>query len=185
MSGTKTFSNETAERYALALFEVSNEKSELDSNENNATKLLEIYNGNLEFKNFIKNPTNHLETQKKVLNEISKTLNFSNNLKNFLNLIIEKRRIFFLDKILKKFISLCSRGSGKINALLTSSKKHSKEEIEDISKQISNSIGSEVELTFNVNQDLIGGIKLQVGSMLIDTSIKNKLKKFKQLMVKN
>ena len=185
MGGTKTFSNETAERYALALFEVSNEKSELGSNENNATKLLEIYNGNLEFKNFIKNPTNHLETQKKVFNEISKILNFSNNLKNFFNLIIEKRRIFFLDKILKKFLSLCSRGRGKINALLTSSKKLSKEEIEDISKQISNSIGSEIELTFNVNQDLIGGIKLQVGSMLIDTSIKNKLKKFKQLMVEN
>ena len=185
MSKTKTFSNETAERYALALFEVSNEKSELDTAEYNALKILEIYNGNSEFRNFIKNPTNHLEIQKKVFNEISKILNFSNNFKNFFNLIIEKRRIFFLDKILNKFLSLCSRGKGKINALLTSSKKLSTDEIEGISKQISNTIGSKVELTFNVNQDLIGGIKLQVGSLLIDTSIKNKLKKFKQLMVEN
>ena len=110
---------------------------------------------------------------------------FSNNLKNFFKLIIEKRRIFFLDKILQKFLTLCSKKKGKIEAILTSSKKLSNEEIADINRQISNTIGSKVELTFNVNQDLIGGVKLQVGSLLIDTSIKNKLKKFKQLMVEN
>ena len=99
-------------------------------------------------------------------------------------------RVFFylLQKsyiVLQKFLNLCSKKKGKIDALLTSSKKLSNEEIADINRQISNTIGSKVELTFNVNQDLIGGIKLQVGSLLIDTSIKNKLKKFKQLMVEN
>ena len=87
--------------------------------------------------------------------------------------------------ILQKFLTLCSKKKGKIEALLTSSKKLSNNEIADISRQISDTIGSKVELTFKVNQDLIGGIKLQVGSLLIDTSIKNKLKKFKQLMVEN
>ena len=185
MSETKTFSNETAERYALALFEISDESSELDSVELKISQLLKIYNEHSEFRNFIKNPTNHIDIQIRVFEKISNIFTFNNNLKNFFKLIIEKRRIFFLDKILKKFLILCSKKKGKIDALLTSSKKLSNEEIADISRQISNTIGSKVELTFKVNQDLIGGIKLQVGSLLIDTSIKNKLKKFKQLMVEN
>ena len=185
MSETKTFSNETAERYALALFEISDESSELDAVELKVSQLLKIYYEHAEFRNFIKNPTNHLDIQIRVFDKISNIFTFSNNLKNFLKLIIEKRRIFFLDKILQKFLTLCSKKKGKIDALLTSSKKLSNEKIADISRQISNTIGSKVELTFKVNQDLIGGIKLQVGSLLIDTSIKNKLKKFKQLMVEN
>ncbi len=185
MSGTKTFSNETAERYALALFEVSNESSDLDAIEQKAKQLLKIYNENPEFKNFIKNPTNHIEIQKKVFKEITNILNLNINFSNFLSLLIEKRRIFFFDKIIKKFLNLCSKKKGKISALLTSSKKLSQEEIDDINKQISDTIKSKVELTFKVNPDLISGIKLQVGSLLIDTSVKNKLKKFKQLMIEN
>ena len=66
MSGTKTFSNETAERYALALFEISDESSELDSVELKISQLLKIYNEHSEFRNFIKNPTNHIDIQIKV-----------------------------------------------------------------------------------------------------------------------
>ena len=185
MSGIKTFSNETAERYALALFEVSVESSELEIVELKVSKILKIYHENSEFRNFIKNPTNHLDIQIQVFNKIANIFVLSNNLKNFFNLIIEKRRIFFLEKILIKFLTLCSKKKGKIDALLTSSKKLSKDQIADINRQIANTIGSKVELTFNVNQDLIGGIKLQVGSLLIDTSVKNKLKRFKQLMIEN
>ena len=185
MSGIKTFSNETSERYALALFELAKENSELEIIEKDITFLLEICKNNSDFNSFLKNPTNQLELQIKVFTEISKLMKLNKTFTNFLQLIINKRRIFFLDKILQKFLNLCSKKKGKIDALLTSSKKLSNEEIADINRQISNTIGSKVELTFNVNQDLIGGIKLQVGSMLIDTSIKNKLKKFKQLMVEN
>ena len=52
LSGTKTFSNEAAERYALALFEISNESSELDVVELKVSQLLKIYHENSEFRNF-------------------------------------------------------------------------------------------------------------------------------------
>ena len=51
MSGIKTFSNETSERYALALFELANEKSELEGIEKDITFLLEICKNNLDFNN--------------------------------------------------------------------------------------------------------------------------------------
>ena len=53
----KSFSSETANRYALALYELANENSELEAVEKNVSELLSIYNTSEDFKNFIKNPT--------------------------------------------------------------------------------------------------------------------------------
>ena len=54
-----------------------------------------------------------------------------------------------------------------------------------ISQEISKAIKSSIEFTFKIDKSLISGIKIQVGSLLIDTSVKNKLKRIKQLMTEN
>ncbi len=180
MSGTKTFSNETSERYALALFELANEKSELDVIEKDITFLLDICRRNSDFNSFLKNPTNQLELQSKVFTEISKLMKLNKNLSNFLQLIINKRRIFFLDKILNRFIKLSSKGKGKVEALLISSKNLTQKERDNVSQEISKAIKSNIEITYKTDKNLISGIKIQVGSLLIDTSVRNKLKRIKQ-----
>ena len=90
MSGIKTFSNETSERYALALFELANERSEIKDIEKHILSLLEICNRNQEFNNFLKNPTNQIDVQIKVFIEISKIMKLNKTLSNFLQLIIDK-----------------------------------------------------------------------------------------------
>ena len=182
MSGIKTFSNETSERYALALFELANEKSELEDIEKNISFLLEICRGNQDFNNFLKNPTNQLELQSKVFAEISEIVKLNKNFSNFLQLLINKRRIFFLEKILDKFIKISSNRKGKIDATLISSKDLSQDERIKISQEISKAIKSKIEFTFKTDKSLISGIKIQVGSLLIDTSLSNKLKRIKQSM---
>ena len=109
--------------------------------------------------------------------------NFSKNLKNFFLLLIEKRRIFFSKKILDSFLRLCSKKRGEIKASLISSKELSTSELENISKELSTSIGSTIKFDYKTDQELIGGLKLQLGSFMIDTSIKNKLKKYEQKML--
>ena len=185
MSSIKTFSNETSERYALALFELSSEKSEIDDIEKNVTFLLETCKSNLEFNNFLKNPTYQLDVQSKVFYEISKILKLSKILSNFLQLIIKKRRIYFLDKILANFIKLSSNRKGKIEALLISSKDLSTKEKNNINEEISKAVKSNIDLSFKTDKNLISGVKIQVGSLLIDTSVSNKLKKIKQSMIEN
>ena len=110
-------------------------------------------------------------------------MSFSKNLKNFFLLLIEKRRIFFVKKISESFLKLCSRKRGEVKASLISSKELSSSELDEISKDLSNSMGSTIKFDYKVDKDLIGGLKLQLGSFMIDTSIKNKLKKYKQAML--
>ena len=66
-----------------------------------------------------------------------------------------------------------------------SSKELSTTELDEISKDLSKSMGSTIKFDYKVDKELIGGLKLQLGSFMIDTSIKNKLKKYKLAMLEN
>ena len=185
MSTNKSFSTETSERYARALFEVANESSELDKIENSLNEFLSIYDSSFEFVSFLKNPTQSKKNQLEAINIISKELSFSKILNNFMLLLVEKKRIFFVKKIIKNFLNLCSQKKGELKASLISSKTLSNEELNEISSQFSQSVGSKIKFEYSVDKSLIGGIKIQLGSLMVDTSIKNKLRKYEQLMLEN
>ena len=95
MSSKKSFSSETANRYSLALYELAEENSELSVVEKNINDLLFIYNSNEELKNFIKNPTQSQSNQLTLINKLSVEMNLSKIVKNFLSILVTKRRIFF------------------------------------------------------------------------------------------
>ena len=122
MSTNKSFSTETSERYSRALFEVAQEASELDKIENDIKNFASLLTNSLEIKNFIHNPTQSKDNQNSVLDLLAEKLNFSKNLKNFMFLLIDKRRIFFVEKIIDSFLRLCSQKRGEVKASLISSK---------------------------------------------------------------
>ena len=80
---------------------------------------------------------------------------------------------------------LCSKKRGEIKASLISSKELTQSELDTLSKDLSDTIGSIFKLDYKVDKELIGGLKLQLGSFMIDTSIKNKLRKYEQAMIEN
>ena len=173
MSSNKSFSTETSERYSRALFEVLKEFNELDKTEGDIKNFQSLITINSEVKNFLKDPTQSIDQQNKAINLLAEKFNFSKNLKNFFLLLIEKRRIFFVEKIFESFLKLCLKKRGEIKASLISS------------KELSQSMGATLKFDYVVDKNLIGGLKLQLGSFMIDTSIKNKLKKYEQAMLEN
>ena len=185
MSTNKSFSTETSERYSRALFEISRDSDDLDKVESDIKNFKLIYDKNLEVRNFIKDSSQIITEQNKLVNLISDKLKFSKNVQKFLLLLIEKRRIFFVNKIIESFLRLCSQKRGEIKASLISSKELSQTELNDISTDLSKSMGSTLKFDYKVDKELIGGLKLQLGSIMIDTSIRNKLKKYEQAMLEN
>tara|TARA_X000001036_G_C20673032_1_gene803151 strand:- start:1309 stop:1866 length:558 start_codon:yes stop_codon:yes gene_type:complete len=185
MSSNKSFSTETSERYSRALFEVANESNELEKVENDIKNFQLLFNSSNEIKNFIQNPTQSINAQNSVINLLAEKIGFSKNLKNFFLLLIKKRRIFFIKKILESFLRLSSKKRGEVKASLISSKELSKTQLDEISKDLSKSMGSTIIFDYKVDEDLIGGLKLQLGSFMIDTTIKNKLKKYQQRMLES
>ena len=119
------------------MFEVSQESSELDKAESDIKNFLSILASSSDIENFIKNPTQSLDQQIMLINILAEKLGFSKNLRNFFLLLIEKRRIFFIQKISESFLKLCLKKRGEIKASLISSKDLSQIEIDKISKELS------------------------------------------------
>jgi len=183
LSTNKSFSSETANRYALALYELAKENLELESVEKNVKEFLTAYKTSEDLKNFIKNPTQSQSIQLEILDKISAQMNLSKIIKNFLSVLVIKRRIFFINKIFLNFLSLASKQRGEIKASLVSSKNLTREELDTLNKELSQAMGTPIAFDYKVDENLIGGMKMQIGSLMIDTSIKNKLKKYEQTML--
>ena len=128
-------------------------------------------------------PIFNLHIQIKVFNEISKIIKLNKIESNFLQLIINKRRIYFLDKILEKFIKLTSERKGKIDAILISSKELTSAELVKIQSELSNDFKSPIKIDYKHDPSLIGGLVIQVGSIMVDASIKTKLKQLEKNMI--
>ena len=183
MSSNKSFSSETANRYALALYELAKENSELEIIEKDINEFLDVYNTSEDLKNFIKNPTQSQSNQLEILKKISIEMSLSKIIKSFLSVLVTKRRIFFLNTIFKQFLLLTSKKRGEIKASLISSKSLTKDELNNLNTEISKVLGTVINLDYKVDESLIGGLKIQVGSLMVDTSIKNKLKNYEQIML--
>ena len=110
-------------------------------------------------------------------------MNLSKIIQNFLGVLVTKRRIFYIKKIFLNFLSLASKQRGELKASLISSKNLTSEELENLSKDLSKTMGAPIALDYEVDENLIGGLKMQIGSLMIDTSIQNKLKKYEQAML--
>ena len=183
MSKDTGFSISSAERYSLALFELSEENNLLSQIEEQSLSVLNLINQSKDFFNLIKDPTTSQEDLSKVINKIADINKFENLFKNFLNFLIRKRRFFFIERILKSFIEICSKKRGELTAELKSAKKLSSDEIKKITDELSTNFSSKIKLNYKHDESLIGGLVVQVGSTMVDSSIKNKLQQIENRMI--
>jgi len=183
LSKNKGFSITSAERYSLALYELANESNLLEQVEDQSLSILDLISSSKDFSNLIKDPTSSQEDLLKVINNISENNKFENLLKNFLSFLITKRRFFYVEQILKSFIETCSKKRGELKAELKSAKELSNEEITKITDELTQNFSSKIKLNYKHEQSLIGGLVVQVGSTMVDTSIKNKLQQIENIMI--
>jgi len=183
LSSKSTFSNSTSISYALALYEISRENSELDKVTENMKSLSQLLKVSNEFRETILNPTITKEDKGNVISIIAQNNNFSKTFKNFLGFISIKNRLFFLDKIIESFLNLVSKNKGELKAKLISSKKLTEEEQKKIQNELSKNFKSVLNIDYKYDPNLIAGLIIQVGSIMVDTSIKTKLKKLEKNML--
>ena len=183
MGSKSTFTNSTSKSYALALYELAKENSDLKDVEDGVYGLKTLLNDSFDFKEMISSPTVGKEEKKKVMFGISDRYNFSQTLKKFLGFLTVKNRLFFLGRIIDSFLNILSFNKGELKAKLVSSKQLSKTEIENIQTELSKDFESPIKIDYKYDPNLIAGLIIQVGSVMVDASVKNKLKQLEKNMV--
>jgi len=183
LSNKNRFSDSSAKSYSQALYELATEEKNLSDVEEHVISLIKLISKSENFNLLIQDPTNKQEDQLNVINIIFEKFKLNTLLKNFLNFLIMKRRFFYVEKILKYFVMICSKNRGEISAKLTVAKELNENEINKIKNDLSQNFGADVKLNYNYDPDLIGGLIMQVESVMIDTSIKNKLQQIENKMI--
>ena len=183
MSDKNRFSDSSAKSYSQALYELASEEKKLNEVEEHSISIIQLISQSEDFNSLIKDPTNKQEDQLNAINFIFEKFSLNSLLKKFLNFLVMKRRFFYVEKILKDFVMICSKKRGEISAKLTVAKELNENEINKIKNELSQNFGSDVKLNYNYDPDLIGGLIMQVESVMIDTSIKNKLQQIENKMI--
>ena len=146
MSKNKGFSDTSASRYSLALYELAVEAKMLSDIEDHAGQIINLIFLSEDFKSLINDPTNNKEDQLNALSKISEQYKLNVLLTKFLNFLISKRRFFYVDKILKSFIEICSIKRGELKAELTSAKNLTEDEVNNIKEELTKNFSSKIKL---------------------------------------
>jgi len=183
LSSKSTFSNSTSKSYALALYELAKENSEINKVEDGMNGLKTLLSESFDFKEMILSPAVGKGDKRNIIFKIADQNNFSEILKKFLGFLATKNRLFFLDKVIESFLNLVSNNKGELKAKIVSSKKLSTGEQKKIQNELSEDFKSQLNINYEYDPDLIAGLIIQIGSVMIDTSIKTKLKKLEKNMI--
>lgn len=172
-SQSNSFSDATG-RYAKSIFQIAVEKNILPEIETNFFQVGTLLKDSIDFKKFVVNPTIQKQSRLSIIETISKKFNFNKYFINFLKLINEKGRFFFLEKIIRDFFSIVAESKGEVTADLIIANEISEIKKEEIKKELSLLYKKDIKLNFSVDESLISGSILKVGSKMIDNSAKSK-----------
>lgn len=168
---------EVAQPYAQAMLSIAQAKNLTEEFGEDSRTLLSLLAGNSQLQAFIGNPFIQGETKKGVIKQIVGD-GANPYLRNFLLLLVDKRRIVFLEAILKQYLALLRQLNQTVLAEVTSAVPLSAEQQQAVvEKVLSITNARQVELETKIDSELIGGVIIKVGSQVIDASIRGQLRR--------
>ena len=170
------------ERYSKALLELSIESNKLDEVRKDIQNIIELLHSSNDFIKVLKSPILSREDQKKVIENIFSKLEVSKIVLNFFLVVSTNRRSFIIDRICDRFVEMEKDFKGEVRAQIISVEKPDNEDLSKIEKIIKDTIKSDVSLTSKIDKSIIGGYILNIGSVMLDGSIKSKLQGLRVLM---
>ena len=182
MANASTRQIASVDRYANALFQLAKEAKVLETVSSELLNLRKILNEDDTLLSMVKNPSISKSNKFNFFNTLSEKIEMSKLAKNFIGVIINKNRINYLMDIINSFEKLMSGLKGEMSATITSAKVLKEEELKHIKDKLKDKFSSEFNINTIVDETLIGGLKIQVGSQMIDSSIKNQLQTLKEKM---
>ena len=182
MTNAQNRQSVSVSRYANALFQLAKEAKVIDTVSNDLTSLEVTINSDVEILKFIQNPSIKKSLKVQFFNTVSQKLELSKLSENFIGLIIKKNRVHYILEMIRAFNDLLSELKGIKSANITSAYKLSDEEVSKIKMKLKDKFNSDFNINLLTDSSLIGGLKIQVGSQMIDSSIKNQLNLLKAKM---
>ena len=169
---------DVARVYADALFGAAKDKGNLDEVHDQLGQFGDALGENREMQLFFFSP--YFSSSEKS-SALEKSLDGAEpELVNFLELMLEKHRMPVLFRVRRQFDSMWAKENRRLGVTVTSAVELDPQVVERIGSEIESQTQNKVELESRVDPDILGGLVLQVGNMVLDTSIRNRLEKLRK-----
>lgn len=182
MSETASISTGIAARYASAVFDLSKEGKKLKALETDIVALEGAMADSDDFNTLLSSPLYSRDEQAGAVAAIAKKMKLSPTTTNVLGLLANKRRLFVLPQLVSTLRDMLAEERGEVTAEVTSAKALTKAQTDKLAKTLKAQIGKAVSIQETVDETIIGGLIVKVGSKMIDTSIKSKLNALQNTM---
>ncbi len=171
-----------AGRYAIALFELALEQDALDEVEAQLSDFQQMLDNSDDLRRLAHSPAFSMDQQAKAVRVVADAAGTSGLTKNFLELLVEKRRLSAVSDIIRAFRTLVARHRGEVEADVVTAVPLSDDQKNDLKQALRGFAGHDVSMNIRVDPSILGGLIVTIGSRMIDNSVRTKLNRLRHVM---
>ncbi|MEX0298308.1 MAG: F0F1 ATP synthase subunit delta [Kordiimonas sp.] len=175
MTSHKAIVSGISGRYAVALFELALDGKALKAVESDLTNLKELLAESADLRDLVTSPLISRDEQSNGITKVAEAAKLSELTVKFLGVLAANRRLGALSATVADFEKLMAHHKGEVKAEVVSAHALTKTQITALKKQLKSAIGQDVDIDASVDETLLGGLKVKVGSRMVDSSLKTKL----------
>ena len=182
MSEPASISTGIAARYATAIYDLAKDDKAVGTLEGDIDTLSTALADSADLNALIHSPIYSREEQGAAITAIAQKAGLSTLMTNTLALMADKRRLFVVPQLVQALRDIIAEDKGEVTAEVTSAKALTKAQSDKLAKTLKERMGKDVAITASVDESLIGGLIVKVGSKMIDTSIRSRLASLQNAM---
>lgn len=172
-----------ARRYATALADVVMKSGEAENVRTELKQWEAMMTANEDLTSIFNNPSINHDSKEKLLGSLIEKAKPSRTTANFLRVLLRNNRLTDLVQINEKFASVLEERSGAVAAKVVSARPLTADEQAELQSSLSKLTGKRVNLNFDIDQSIIGGVVTTIGSTVYDSSVKTQLENLRQQLI--
>lgn len=171
-------------RYARALLQIAAEQKQIEQYAAELAEVSTVMKSEDMLRLLLDSPTFPLAKKTAIMHDIVELLGLNLGMRNFLDLLLTKRRINYLQQIDVHYRKFADDMSGVIRVNIRAANKLTKKRADDINKSLEQQTGKQVVLSVATDKSLIGGLQAEMDGKLFDGSVKTQLKRIAETLAK-
>jgi F-type H+-transporting ATPase subunit delta len=171
-----------AGRYAVALFDLAKEANAIDAVKADLDRFDALVAESADLNRLVRSPVFSAQEQEQALTAVLGRVGIGGLAANFLKLVTANRRLFAVRTMIAAFRALVAKDKGEVTARVTVAEQLKDEHARALRAALKSVSGKDVDLDIKIDPAIIGGLVVKLGSRMVDTSLRTKLKAIKHAM---
>jgi F-type H+-transporting ATPase subunit delta len=171
-----------AERYATALFDIADERRALDEVAADLRQLRAMVAASADLMRLVRSPVLSRHDQARAVAALALRAELSPLVRDFLAVVARNRRLFAVPSMIDGFLAMLAARRGEVTAEVVAAQPLTEAQLDALSEHLRRTVGRRVFVDARVDQRLIGGMIVKVGSRMVDASVESKLRRLQLAM---